>query len=466
MSYRFFHSLPVQKVPVIPTVDAKNDWGQYACMSESSNVNSLLLVCVAGPDAGKRIAVTSKTASVGRSSACEIASDDAEVSGRHLTLELKDGKIFFAAAAGCAAFVDGQRLEQGTIEPQQQLRVGRSLWQFETAAGSNDVALFLGNLGGKISEVAGVEKIEGFSPAAMFSEIWRKRTDEELESYFAVGTPTTTPPLAEVDAGWPKPWLFMKIFGLAALVYLGLVFAYETFNNDLMLPGLLTIGSFVMPFSLLIFFFEVNVPRNVPLYQILKMLFLGGILSVITALALFQVTKWGGADTWMSAAGVGLIEEAGKAAALLLIVNKLKYRWILNGLLFGAAVGAGFAAFESAGYAYLTGGDWGRDAMLQLITRRGLLSVCGGHVLWAALGGAALWRVRGDKKFEWAMLQDVRFLRVFGLCAAMHAVWDAPFNLPLNLKYFGLGFVAWIALLSFIQAGRRQIRDAQLAAAK
>jgi len=67
------------------------------------------------------------------------------------------------------------------------------------------------------------------------------------------------------------------------------------------------------------------------------------------------------------------------------------------------------------------------------------LSICGGHVLWAALVGAALWRVRGDKKFEWAMLQDLRFLRVYGLCAAMHAVWDAPFNLPLNLKYFGLG---------------------------
>ena len=97
-----------------------------------------------------------------------------------------------------------------------------------------------------------------------------------------------------MDTGWPKPWLFVKIFGLAAVVYLGLVFAYQTFNNDLMLPGLLMMGAFVMPFSLLIFFFEVNVLRNVPLYQILKLLFLGGILSVIMALALFQVTKWGG----------------------------------------------------------------------------------------------------------------------------------------------------------------------------
>ena len=429
-------------------------------MSEASTVNSLLLVCVSGPDTGKRIAVTFKTVSLGRASVCELASDDAEVSGRHLTLELKDGKIFFAATGG-AVFLDGQQMEQGTVAAKQQLRVGRSLWQLETAGGANDFSSLLGNLGDKISEVAGVEKIEGFSLGAMLSEVWRKRTDEEMESYFAVGTPMTTPRLADVDAGWPKPWLFVKIFGLAALVYLGLVFVYQSFNNNLMLPALLTMGAFVMPFSLLIFFFEANVPRNVPLYQIVKMLFLGGILSIITSLALFQITKWGGADSWVSAVGVGLIEEAGKAAALLLIVNRLKYRWMLNGMLFGAAVGAGFAVFESAGYAFLEGMDYGRAEMLHNITERGLLCICGGHVLWCALTGAALWRVRGGRKFEWAMLGEGRFLRVFGLCAAMHAVWDAPLNLPLDLKFIALGFVVWVAVLSFIQAGLKQVRAAQ-----
>ncbi len=435
-------------------------------MSEVANVNSLLLICIAGPDAGKRIAVTAKAAALGRASASELASDDPDVAERHLLLELKNGKISFTAVGGGAAFVDGQKLEQGTIEDRQQLRVGRSLWQLEAAGGANDLSAFLGNLGNKISAVAGVEKIEGFSFGAMFSEVWRKRTDEEMESYFAVGTPTTTPRVADVDASWPRPWLFVKIFGLAALVYLGLVFIYQAFNNDLMLPALLTMGAFVMPFSLLIFFFEVNVPRNVPLYQLLKLLFLGGVLSVITALVLFQITKWGGADSWVSAIGVGLIEEAGKAAALLLIVNKLKYRWTLNGMLFGAAVGAGFAAFESAGYAFIQGMDYGRQEMLHNITERGLLCICGGHVLWCALAGAALWRVRGDRKFEWAMLRDIRFLRVFGLCAAMHALWDSPLNLPLDLKFFALGFVAWVAVLSFIQTGLKQVRAAQAELAK
>ena len=152
------------------------------------------------------------------------------------------------------------------------------------------------------------------------------------------------------------------------------------------------------------------------------------------------------------------MEEAGKAAALLLVMNKLKYRWILNGMLFGAAVGAGFAGFESAGYAY----HYGLDVITD---HAGWLCLCGGHVLWCALEGAALWRVRGDKKFEWAMLQDLRFLRVFGLCVAMHAVWDSPLELPLDLKFIAVGFVVWVAILSFVQAGLRQIRAAQAAEA-
>ena len=78
----------------------------------------------------------------------------------------------------------------------------------------------------------------------------------------------------------------------------------------------------------------------------------------------------------------GLIEETGKAAALFLVINKTKYRSTLNGLLFGAAVGAGFSAFESAGYALVTGMTAGQAAMLETITVRGVLSMLGLHIVW------------------------------------------------------------------------------------
>ena len=93
------------------------------------------------------------------------------------------------------------------------------------------------------------------------------------------------------------------------MVYLGFLFAYRHFNNPIVIPGMLTFGAFVIPFSLLIFFFEVNVLRNVPLYQLVKLMFLGGILSIIASLFLFEWTKL---DTWLGAMSAGLIEEAGK----------------------------------------------------------------------------------------------------------------------------------------------------------
>lgn len=48
---------------------------------------------------------------------------------------------------------------------------------------------------------------------------------------------------------------------------------------------------------------------------------------------------------------VGLIEELGKAIIVLTVLRKLGKLSIMTGLLIGACVGAGFAAFESAGYA-------------------------------------------------------------------------------------------------------------------
>jgi RsiW-degrading membrane proteinase PrsW (M82 family) len=133
-------------------------------------------------------------------------------------------------------------------------------------------------------------------------------------------------------------------------------------------------------------------------------------------------------------------------------------------MLFGAAVGTGFAVFESSGYALRFGLDGGSQEMLSVITDRGLLSILGGHVLWTAMVGGALWRVRGDRDFSFDMLKDLRFLRVFAVAALLHTVWDSPLELPLDGKYIGLGFVAWVVLLAQIQQGLRQVKLEQAGA--
>lgn len=422
---------------------------------------SLFFICISGPDQGKRIALRDGEVVIGRSILCEVLSDDQEVAERHVALVLEEGRVSCRSLQG-ALFLDGHRIADTVVIPKQQLRIGRSLWQLTDRDSQPGTSRWIGDLSDRISSVAGVEKLQGFDARDMFSEVWRSRTDDEIEEYFTVGTPSTTPPLEMVSTAWPKPWVFFKTFTLSAITYLGFVFAFREFQVQNLVPGLIMTGTFLIPVSLLIFFYEMNVLRNVSLYQVVKLFLFGGITSLILSLFLF---RWAHLDSWLGAMDAGLIEETGKAAALFLVINKLKYRYMLNGLLFGAAVGAGFSAFESAGYALQFGLRGGLEAMLDTITFRGVLSLAGGHILWTAMVGAALWRVRGDRSFSLEMLRDPRFLRIFGLAILLHMLWNSPLTLPFYLKYLALGFVSWVVNLAMIQEGLQEVRERQQAQA-
>jgi RsiW-degrading membrane proteinase PrsW (M82 family) len=102
------------------------------------------------------------------------------------------------------------------------------------------------------------------------------------------------------------------------------------------------------------------------------------------------------------------------------------------------------------------------EPLLEVIQDRGLLSMLGGHVLWTGLVVAALWRVRRSQEISFTMLKDPRFLRVFGLAVVLHMVWNSPlFSQHFYFKAVPLGFVAWVAILSFIRDGLRHLRLAK-----
>ena len=90
------------------------------------------------------------------------------------------------------------------------------------------------------------------------------------------------------------------------------------------------------------------------------------------------------------------------------------------------------------------------------------------HIIWTAATAAALWRVKGEKPFQWAMFGESRFLRVFILIVALHALYNSPLVIPMLGPALGfwslrlaIGLVGWIIVLLLIQAGIRQVRDAQ-----
>ena len=118
------------------------------------------------------------------------------------------------------------------------------------------------------------------------------------------------------------------------------------------------------------------------------MFFVGGAASLVLTLFLFTIFPVGELD-YIGAFIVGVVEETGKLLAIILFVKALKPKYILNGMLIGASVGAGFAVFETAGYAFRQfeagvawGFDKGIDRMAEVLFLRGWSSL-GGHVAWA-----------------------------------------------------------------------------------
>ena len=242
-----------------------------------------------------------------------------------------------------------------------------------------------------------------------------------VEDVFAVGTSTTTPAVASIAGGWPRPRVFWRVLVGALLAYLMLRVGFTEFGNSKFVPGLLVVGAFGVPLAVVVFFFEMNTPRNVSIYQVAKMMLLGGAASLIATVVLGEIVPGAGVGKLIPALLTGVVEESGKVLALLLIARAVRFPWQVNGMLFGAAVGAGFSGFESAGYAAQS------SSMFSNIMWRALLAP-GGHVIWTAMIGAAIWQVRGSKPFRMAMLLDRTVVHRWAVAVVLHGLWDTvPF---------------------------------------
>ncbi len=320
----------------------------------------------------------------------------------------------------------------------------------------------------RLSDFAGVERIRGFSLRELLSLATRRHSRDEIEQNFATGLPGFVPPLDKVESDWFKPWMFVRFYTSASLLFLAFVAMVKVFDNVNLLPGMIIVGSLVVPLAVLVFFFEANTPRNMSLFTLTHAFLVGGVVSLAITLVLVQAGANRASGT--TPFTVGLLEEVGKLLAVYLITWRLpgrRYPWILNGMLFGAAVGAGFAAFESAGYALtgmLSSGQIDVNSSLNVIFLRGALAPFG-HVVWTALAAGALWRVKRDRMLRPTMLVDLKVLRILGLVIALHIIWDMPAQLPLLGKYALLGLVAWVVVLGMIASGLKQIKATQISAA-
>lgn len=213
---------------------------------------------------------------------------------------------------------------------------------------ADDINKVRKNVSAAAGVATGLEKLDDFSFKHFCKEIFRRHTLDEVIDCFCSGTRKTTPDLREVSATWPAPWIFSRMLLFFCIIYVGFCFALTQWGNLNLVPGCLFVGCFAIPFCVAIFFYEMNVKRDMPFFEIVKAFMMGGIFSLIITLFFFEYLGVFEGAWW-----AGFMEEPAKLLATLMIVSPMYRRGnILHGMAVGCAVGAGFAAFETAGYVY------------------------------------------------------------------------------------------------------------------
>jgi protease PrsW len=235
----------------------------------------------------------------------------------------------------------------------------------------------------------------------------------------------------ETHSWWSRrPWLHMFMGGLGLWVAT-VVVTFATSNSNLV-PTIILLGSFLVPVAFVTYAFG-HADQVVTAQRIFTAFVYGGVLGVLGASVLeaaFLRQPSGPAYV-----GVGLIEEAVKLAALWLLARRLPHYTMRDGMVLGAAVGFGFAAFESAGYAFNALFTSDGPSLLNVVETevlRGILAPVG-HGLWTAILGGALFAVaarRGRLRLSGAVVGW------YVVVALLHGLWDAS-----------QGIAVWLTLL-------------------
>lgn len=250
----------------------------------------------------------------------------------------------------------------------------------------------------------------------IFSDVFRKHTSQEIAQVFIAGTPLTTPLEEDMLSGWQKPFLFARFF-LYTLLFLLISFCFIYFTD---LGGYFVIlGLWVLvPVSLLLLVWEMNIPRNISLYELIRVVAFGGLLSCVYTVFFSFIT--GDYEAILAP----LTEEPAKLLFIYLLVRKNNYRFTLNGILIGMAVGTGFAIFEDFTYimnayfsqATLSAGLFGG---IYLAFIRAITGIAG-HGLYAALYGGALVMVKQEQSLALKHIFSPRFLMYFAISFGLH----------------------------------------------
>ena len=146
--------------------------------------------------------------------------------------------------------------------------------------------------------------------------------------------------------------------------------------NEKPMIAIMVLATFAVPIATLTLIWELNTPRNVSIAEVIQLFVIGGGLAVVMITLWYLIPIFGNMP--------GIVEETSKLLAVIIVTYRVRgsrFPYQLNGILFGATVGAGFACSETLGY----GLDQFAQGIITFVQGR-----WDGHTSeWIAAGGGA-----------------------------------------------------------------------------
>jgi len=249
-----------------------------------------------------------------------------------------------------------------------------------------------------------------------------------------VSQPELATPAEVIKPHRANAWLKTFFTGLILFVLSGILLIIT--QNPNLFPTVVLIGSFLVPVTYVTFFYERKHLSQLSMPTTFISFVYGGILGVLAASLLEPLFIKN--SNFGSMLEVGLIEEFAKILAVVLIAYRLKDKSEMSGLILGAAVGMGFAALESTGYAFtafIQSDSLSQTVYVTMV--RGFLAPVG-HGTWTAILASMLFREARDGRFRITLYVIGTYL----LVALLHGMWD---GLPTVITdYVGPGLDVFI----------------------
>ncbi len=255
--------------------------------------------------------------------------------------------------------------------------------------------------------------------------------------------------IKDVGTWAPRWWV---VFPIGLVLWASAVAATFVTADIILLPTVVILGSFLVPVTALVWYLDHDPSPSLSPRRVLSAFIVAGVIGVLgSSLLEYSLVTSG----LLANLEVGLIEEFVKGVLIFFVAIGIRSFRTRDGMVLGAAVGFGFAALESSGYAlvslFVVHGHRLFFSLTSLVTTellRGLLAPFA-HGAWTAIVGAAIFaaaRRRGHLRLSWLVLGT--YLAI----AILHAAFDTTYTIVGYVVVSAIGLVLLVVV--WLRAGR------------